>query len=351
MILKKVIIISSTFSRDKRGGVASYIDNRALFLSNKVEATVCGLGENYRDGNVVYKSIGEPSTFKYNFIINWFRLISFCLKQKDAIIEIHNIPVGLPLFFLFRNRYFFHGPARLEAQAEGKSKTQQNISYILEKIALKLSKKIYVVSDNFRNVLKSEHPRINSRISKKLPTYKFKEDFFDSTAITADHLNFIIVRRLVKRTGVIEFVKLFINMLETQKIEENAVLTIAGEGSEEATLIELIATSGFEKNIKYLGVISEKKKIELFQIADFNIVPTLKLEGFGLVIIEAGICGCKSIVTNVDAMPEVIGYLSNQGILFDLNESSCVETFSTLKKNVYCKQEMHRLTKEKFYFN
>jgi hypothetical protein len=56
-------------------------------------------------------------------------------------------------------------------------------------------------------------------------------------------------------------------------------------------------------------------------------------------------------VTNVDAMPEVIGYLSNQGILFDLNESSCVETFSTLKKNVYCKQEMHRLTKEKFYFN
>jgi hypothetical protein len=210
MILKKVIIISSTFSKDRRGGVASYVDNRALFLSKEVEVIVCGLGSNYKDGNVVYKSIGEPSIFRYTFLINWFRLVYFCLKQKDAIIEIHNIPIGLPLFFLFKNRYFFHGPARLEAIVEKRSRIQQNISYMLEKVSLKRSNKIFVVSDNFRGVLKSEHPHINTRILKKLPVYKFNKDFFDSKVLTTDHLNFIIVRRLVKRTGVIEFVKLFI---------------------------------------------------------------------------------------------------------------------------------------------
>jgi glycosyltransferase involved in cell wall biosynthesis len=140
-------------------------------------------------------------------------------------------------------------------------------------------------------------------------------------------------------------------MLQTEKIDQNAVLTIAGEGPEQDTLMELIANSGFENNIKYLGFISEQKKTDLFKLADFNIVPTLKLEGFGLVIIEAGICGCKSIVTNVGAMPEVLKYLSNQGILFDLNQPSCVETFSTLKKNTYSKEDLHKLTREKFYFN
>jgi glycosyltransferase involved in cell wall biosynthesis len=351
MILKKVIIISSTFSKNKRGGVASYIDNRALYLSKKVEVIVYGLGKSYKQDNVDYKSIGDPSRFRYTFLINWMQLIIFCLKQRGAIIEIHNIPVALPIFFLFRNRYFFHGPARLEAKAEKRSKAQQNICYFLEKVSLKLSNKIFVISDNFKDVLKSEHPYIKTRILKKLPVYKFNKEFFDSKIATTDHLNFIIVRRLVKRTGVIEFVKLFIMMLKTEKIEENSLLTIAGEGPEQDILIKLIATSGFENNIKYLGVISEKKKIDLFKMADFNIVPTLKLEGFGLVIIEAGICGCKSIVTNVGAMPEVIKYLSNQGILFDLNESSCVKTFSTLKKNIYCKEELHKLTKEKFYFN
>jgi glycosyltransferase involved in cell wall biosynthesis len=351
MILKKVIIISSTFSKDKSGGVASYIDNRAQYLSKKVEVIVYGLGSSYNEDKVHYKSIGEPSRFKFSFLINWMRLIMFCMKERGAIIEIHNIPVGLPIFFLFRNRYFFHGPARLEAKAEKRSKTQQNISYVLEKISLKLSNKIFVVSDSFRDVLKSEHPYIKTRILKKLPVYKFNKDFFDSKLLTTDHLNFIIVRRLVKRTGVIEFVKLFINMLQTEKIEQNAILTIAGEGPEQDNLIELIANSGFENNIKYLGFITEKKRTYLFKMADFNIVPTLKLEGFGLVIIEAGICGCKSIVTNVGAMPEVIKYLSNQGILFDLNQSSCVKTFSTLKKNTYSKEELHKLTKEKFYFN
>ena len=94
----------------------------------------------------------------------------------------------------------------------------------------------------------------------------------------------------------------------------------------------------------------EEEKIELFKKADYNIVPTLKLEGFGLVIIEAGICGCMSIVSNVGGMPEVIGYLSNQGIVYNLPEADCIKAFEDIEKNQYDKKALHQLTKKVFYF-
>lgn len=350
--MKKVIIISSTFSRDKKGGVASFVDNRAKYLSKKVDVIVCALGTtSYNDTNIAYKSIGNPLLFKYYFIIYWARLILFCFKQKDAVIEIHNIPVAFPVFFIFRNRYFFHGPARQEAQVENKPLMIQYSSYLLELVSLKLSNKIFVVSNFFRKTLQEEHPHIKSRILKKLPIYEYQEHFFDPNSIPSDGLNFVMVRRLVKRTGVLEFVALFIKMLETNNLQNNAILTIAGDGPEREKIIELIAKSKFEKNISCVGIISEQKKIELFQRADYNIVPTLKLEGFGLVIIEAAICGCKSIVTNVGAMPEVIAYLSHQGHIFELdNEGPSMNMFKSLKKNAYDKKQLHNLTKDFFFF-
>lgn len=350
--MKKVIIISSTFSRDKKGGVASYVDNRAKYLSKKVDVIVCALGTNsYSDANIAYKSIGNPLLFKYYFIAYWAKLILFCLKQKEAVIEIHNIPVALPVFFMFKNRYFFHGPARQEAEAENKPLMIQYFSYLLELVSLKLSNKIFVVSNFFRKTLQDEHPYITSRILKKLPIYEYQNYFFDPNSIPSDGLNFVMVRRLVKRTGVLQFVALFIKMLETNCLENNAVLTIAGEGPEREKIIELIAQSKFKKNIDCLGIVSEQKKIELFQRADYNIVPTLKLEGFGLVIIEAAICGCKSIVTNVGAMPEVITYLSKQGHIFELaDERSSMNMFKSLKKRAYDKKQLHDLTKDFFFF-
>lgn len=349
--MKNVIIITSTFTNEKKGGVPSYVENRAEYLSKKLNVSVFGLGKNQKSKNVIYKSFGDSSKFKYLFFFYWIKLVLLCFKHRKSLIEIHNIPVAFPIFFIFKTRYFFHGPSRLEAKIENKTLIEQRFNYFIEKICLKLSYKIFVVSKHFRKVLIKEHNLKNRRICLNLPKYKFKKSYFHEKKSNNKNLNFFIVRRLVKRTGVVPFVKLFLKMIELKDIPQNSKLIVAGEGPEKKNLIYLIDNSNYKKNVEYLGLISEEKKIELYKKSDYNVVPTIKLEGFGLVIIEAGICGCMSIVTNVDAMPEVIGYLDNQGLIYELNESSVFNTFKLLKKDLYDKKNLHLVTKKKFFFD
>ena len=348
--MKSLILITSTFPSERAGGVPTYVENRALYLSQSIFVKVYGLGESYKLDNVEFKSIGRSHNFKFLFFLIWLRLIFFTLKHRNSTIEIHNISVGLPLFFLFKCRYFFHGPARLEASVEGKSKLNQQIRYCVERACLVLSNEIFVVSNAFKDILVKEHKQKFNHASVVLPKFQYKELFYEERRSNAEHLKFVIVRRLVKRTGVVPFVRLFITMLDSAVIPPDSELTIAGDGPEKYELTDIIKNSTYTKNIIYRGLISEENKIELFKNADYNIVPTLNLEGFGLVIIEAGIAGCMSIVSNIDAMPEVISYLSDQGIVYDLKHAHGINVFTGLKKNSYDKKRLHETTKKVFYF-
>jgi glycosyltransferase involved in cell wall biosynthesis len=53
----------------------------------------------------------------------------------------------------------------------------------------------------------------------------------------------------------------------------------------------------------------------LYRAADFNVVPTQALEGFGLASIEALAAGTPSIVTPVGGLPEAVGGLSRSLVL------------------------------------
>jgi len=351
MILKKVILVTSTFSHEKKGGVPTYVENRAYYLSKKLDVIIFGLGDSKVFNNICFQSIGKSSNFRFLFWLYWIKLICYILINRKAIIEIHNIPISFPLFFICKCRYFFHGPARYESKFEDKSIYFQYLNYFIEKICVILAYKIFVVSNNYKKIFINEHPFVKKNITVKLPKYKFYHYYFNEYRIINKNLNFIIIRRLVKRTGVVPFVKLFFKMLENKIISSNCHLIIAGDGPERKKLVDIITKSGFKKNIEYLGLISEQKKIELFQRSDFNIVPTLALEGFGLVVIEAGICGCQSIVSNINALPEVIGYLQNNGIIYDLTEQSCFNTFKSLKKNMYNRKTLSSITKNMFYFD
>jgi glycosyltransferase involved in cell wall biosynthesis len=48
----------------------------------------------------------------------------------------------------------------------------------------------------------------------------------------------------------------------------------------------------------------------LYRAADFNVVPTLALEGFGLTAVEALAAGTPSLVTPIGGLPETVRPLS-----------------------------------------
>lgn len=68
--------------------------------------------------------------------------------------------------------------------------------------------------------------------------------------------------------------------------------------------------SYIEKNlknrVKILGYVSENDLINLYNLADLYLYPSL-YEGFGLPILEAQACGCPVLTSNVTSCPEVAG--------------------------------------------
>ena len=53
-----------------------------------------------------------------------------------------------------------------------------------------------------------------------------------------------------------------------------------------------------------LGRVSDAELIDVYRAADVAVVPTLAVEGFGLVVLEAAACGTPSVVSDVGGLPE-----------------------------------------------
>lgn len=75
----------------------------------------------------------------------------------------------------------------------------------------------------------------------------------------------------------------------------------------------LINDLNIEKDVYFTGYISDQKLVELYNVADIFLFPSL-YEGFGLPPLEAMACGCPVITSNTSSLPEVVG---DAGIMVD----------------------------------
>ena len=214
------------------------------------------------------------------------------------------------------------------------------------------SKEIVCVSDAFIKLCRTEHKIISKfrTISKLYPRLKVnKYSVAIEPAVAESPLHFICVRRLVKRTGVVELVDAFNLALDLGELPINTKLTIIGTGPLYGELKLRIYSTNYASNYSLLGRVSDDQRDALFLNSDWNIVPTQGLEGFGLVILEAAFMGCPSMVTNVNALPEVIGQLNNMGHIIERDVSSIGSGLGKLKRlKVGDRERLRNLTIERF---
>ena len=111
------------------------------------------------------------------------------------------------------------------------------------------------------------------------------------------------VRNLVPRMGLE-------NLLEAMTMlgqePRNLLLLIGGEGQLRPRLEELIRSKGLQDEVQLLGFVPEDQLAKYYQASDLVVMPTLQLEGFGLVTVEALACGTPVMGTPVGAIPEVL---------------------------------------------
>ena len=85
---------------------------------------------------------------------------------------------------------------------------------------------------------------------------------------------------------------------------------IAGSGPIREELEARIAERGLSEHVRLLGFVPEDDLPASYAAADFTIVPTVALEGFGLITVESMATGTPVLVTNIGGLPEVVRDLS-----------------------------------------
>lgn len=120
------------------------------------------------------------------------------------------------------------------------------------------------------------------------------------------------IRRLCPRMGLDNLIAAMPAVIARHP---DLLLLIGGQGTEREHLERLIQERKLENHVRLIGFIPDGKLASYYQSVDLFVLPTLALEGFGLVTTEALACGTPVIGTHIGATPEILCPLEPQWII------------------------------------
>ena len=128
------------------------------------------------------------------------------------------------------------------------------------------------------------------------------------------------VGRLVPRKGVAWFVD---NVMPA--LPADVVFLVAGEGAERAKIEAAVERHGLTERVTLLGAISDDDLEMLYQGSDLFMMPNVRvpgdMEGFGLVMVEAGLCGLPVVASHIEGIADVVTEGEN-GHLIETGDAS-----------------------------
>jgi glycosyltransferase involved in cell wall biosynthesis len=128
------------------------------------------------------------------------------------------------------------------------------------------------------------------------------------------------VRRLVPRMGIDVLLDAW-EQIES-RLPDGSTLLIVGDGPLAEELAERTAAhASLAGRVRLLGRVSDEDLIDVYRAADVAVVPTLAVEGFGLVVLEAAACGTPSIVSDVGGLREATVPLDRSLVVEPANAS------------------------------
>jgi phosphatidyl-myo-inositol dimannoside synthase len=126
------------------------------------------------------------------------------------------------------------------------------------------------------------------------------------------------VGRLVPRKGVEWFVSNVMPLLP-----DDVVYLIAGEGPDRTRVESAIARNNLRSRVKLLGSINDAELETLYYGSDLFVMPNVPvandMEGFGLVMLEAGLCGLPTIASRLEGITDVISEGENGHLVSSLD--------------------------------
>jgi glycosyltransferase involved in cell wall biosynthesis len=137
--------------------------------------------------------------------------------------------------------------------------------------------------------------------------------------IPEEKMVLLTVRDLEPRMGLENLVCAFRDILRELP---DSYLLIGGHGPLKDRLISLSQRLGLEGAVRFAGFIPEEDLPDYYRGADLFILPTIELEGFGLITLEALASGVPVLGTPVGGTVEILGKLDPRYLFKDTKPES-----------------------------
>ena len=181
---------------------------------------------------------------------------------------------------------------------------------LLEGRLLRGSDRLHALSDFTRRQMGKFHGARAVRQMKVIPHWCREEQQRTHSRRQArqklgwpqDKKIFFTVRVLGPRYGI----DTAINAIGPHTRDGSCLFYIAGDGPTRAGLEDLAASLGCGEAVQFMGRISDETLGLAYQAADLFVLPTMALECFGLIILEALSYGCPVLSTDAGAIPETM---------------------------------------------
>ena len=238
--------------------------------------------------------------------------------SKFDVLAAHFALFALPVIDQLRDMplvVHFHGPWADESAEEGSSGLAVKLKRELERRVYRKAARVIVLSRCFGDIARDRYgvPADQIRLVpgsvdlQRFDTVTTRQDAREQLGWPLDRPILLSVRRLARRMGLD---RLITAMVEIVRHHPSAMLMLAGRGHMAEALRAQIEEAGLRDHVRLLGFVSDAALPLLYRAADFNLVPSVALEGFGLTTIEALASGTPSFVSPIGALPEVIGDLA-----------------------------------------
>ncbi|GFE68193.1 glycosyltransferase family 4 protein [Chroococcus sp. FPU101] len=242
----------------------------------------------------------------YDLIVSHFALYTFPVLDQlgDRPLVIH-----------------FHGPWASESRVAGSNIISVWLRKNLEQITYQQATKFVVLSQAFREILHQEYRVPFEQIqivSGGVEVEQFNIALSPNEARTKlgwsqERSIILAIRRLEKRMGL---ENLIAALAQVRQKEPDVLLLIAGKGTLEPVLKQQIVDLELTNHVRLLGYLPEQNLALAYRAANFSVVPTVALEGFGLIVIESLATGTPVLGTPVGGIPEILQPFS-ENLLFE----------------------------------
>lgn len=300
---QRVHMTGSEWFGDRSGGLNRYFES--LFVAmhdirgNDITAEAFGTPPS---GGSSWGPVGKGALARASALKTSFKLSQGSILDRHFSLYGQSAGVGRSKATTVTH---FQGPWAGESKVAGHAKLSVAAKYAIERLRYSRVDQFIVLSQRFKNLLVTDYKVDESRVAVLAPGV-------DLTRFTAGPKRqtgeVLCVRRLERRMGIEYLIKAWPGVVSEHP---ESLLRIVGTGTDESRLRELTVDMGLSDQIVFEGNVSDDRLVSLYETAAVTVVPSVALEGFGLIALESLATGTAPIVTDCGGLPDAVNGLDH----------------------------------------